>query len=41
MVGKEKEAELLELAIKAAKLGGEEIMKVYAQDFDVFNKEDN
>lgn len=41
MVEKEKEAELLELAIKAAKLGGEEIMKIYAQDFDVFNKEDN
>ena len=41
MVEKEKEAELLKLAIKAAKLGGEEIMKIYAQDFDVFNKEDN
>lgn len=41
MVEKEKEAELLKLAIKAAKLGGEEIMKIYAQDFDVFNKVDN
>jgi 3'(2'), 5'-bisphosphate nucleotidase len=41
MVEKEKEAELLELAISVAKRGGEEIMKVYAQDFEVFNKEDN
>ena len=41
MIGKEKEAELLKIAINAAKLGGEEIMKIYAQEFEVFNKEDN
>ncbi|MDG2343150.1 MAG: 3'(2'),5'-bisphosphate nucleotidase CysQ [Flavobacteriales bacterium] len=41
MIEKEKEAELLKTAIKAAKLGGEEIMKIYAQEFEVFNKEDN
>lgn len=41
MTEKQKEAELLKTAIKAAKLGGEEIMKIYAQEFEVFNKEDN
>ncbi len=41
MIEKEKEAELLEIVINAAKLAGEEIMKIYAQDFKVFNKEDN
>ena len=41
MIGKEKEAELLKTAINAAKLGGEEIMKIYGQEFKVFNKEDN
>ncbi len=33
--------ELLELSINAAKLGGEEIMKIYETDFDVSYKEDN
>ena len=41
MIEKEKEAELLKTAINAAKFGGEEIMKIYAQEFEVFNKEDN
>ncbi len=41
MIGKEKEVELLKTAINAAKLGGEEIMKIYGQEFEVFNKEDN
>tara|TARA_B100001287_G_scaffold42180_1_gene31296 strand:- start:54023 stop:54787 length:765 start_codon:yes stop_codon:yes gene_type:complete len=36
-----KEAKLLQLAIYAAINGGEEIMKIYDQDFDVLIKEDN
>ena len=37
----EKESELLQIAIDAAILGGKEIMKIYNQDFEVFNKQDN
>ena len=34
-LGKIKEAELLQIAIDAALLGGEEIMKIYAEEFEV------
>ena len=37
----EKEANLLQIAISAAISGGEEIMKIYNQDFHVFKKDDN
>ena len=41
MIKKEKEAELLELAVEAAILAGEEIMKIYDQNFEVLTKKDN
>ena len=41
MIERKKETELLEMAIEAAISGGEEIMKIYDQDFEVFTKEDN
>ena len=41
MIEKAKEGKLLQIAISAAISGGEEIMKIYDQDFDVFTKEDN
>ena len=41
MIEKEKEANLLQIAISAAISGGEEIMKIYNQDFHVFKKDDN
>ena len=41
MKEKVKESELLQIAIDAAILGGKEIMKIYDQDFEVFNKQDN
>ena len=41
MIEKVKEAKLLQIAISAAINAGEEIMKIYDQDFDVFTKVDN
>lgn len=41
MIKKEKEAELLDLAVEAAILAGEEIIKIYDQNFEVFTKKDN
>jgi len=41
MIEKAKEGKLLQIAISAAISGGEEIMKIYDQDFDVSTKEDN
>jgi 3'(2'), 5'-bisphosphate nucleotidase len=41
MIKKEKEAELLELAVEAAILAGEEVIKIYDQNFEVFTKKDN
>jgi len=41
MIEKIKEAELLQIAIDAALLGGEEIMKIYAEEFEVLTKQDN
>ena len=41
MIDKVKEAELLQIAIDAALLGGEEIMKIYAEEFEVLTKQDN
>ena len=41
MIERKKEIELLDLAIETAVSGGEEIMKIYDQDFEVFTKEDN
>ena len=41
MIDKVKEAELLQIAIDAALLAGEEIMKIYSEEFEVLLKQDN
>ena len=41
MIDKVKEAELLQIAIDAALLAGEEIMKIYSEEFEVLFKQDN